>query len=194
MTLYWQDTTTMADDLGAHLGRNIRQLRAARGLTQAQVARLAGLPRATWSNLESGAANPTLEVLRRVAGALQLSIEELLSRPRSPTRLYARGSLPERSVAGAVVRRLLPDKLPGVDLERIELKPRAKMPGVPHTPSTREYLTCETGALTLHVGGEAFSLTQGDVVVFRGDQRHAYENPTGHTAVGYSIVLLAPVG
>jgi transcriptional regulator with XRE-family HTH domain len=184
----------VTDDLSAHLGRNIRQLRGARGLTQAQVARLAGLPRATWANLESGTANPTLEVLRRVATALQLSIEELLSRPRSPTRLYPRASLPERTPQGALVRRLLPDKLPGIDLERLELAPYARMTGVPHTPGTREYLTCESAALTLEVGGESFPLAEGDVVVFRGDQRHAYRNPTGRRAIGYSIVLLAPMG
>jgi hypothetical protein len=32
----------------------------------------------------------------------------------------------------------------------------------------------------------------GDVVVFRGDQKHSYENPGDRTAVGYSVVLLAP--
>jgi hypothetical protein len=29
-------------------------------------------------------------------------------------------------------------------------------------------------------------------VVFRGDQKHSYENPGMKTAVGYSVVLLAP--
>ena len=32
-----------------------------------------------------------------------------------------------------------------------------------------------------------------DVVVFRGDQRHSYENPGMKTAVGYSAVLLTPL-
>jgi hypothetical protein len=30
-------------------------------------------------------------------------------------------------------------------------------------------------------------------VVFRGDQRHSYRNPGARPAVGYSVVLLAPV-
>ena len=53
-----------------HLGRNIQTLREARGRTQEQIARLAAIPRATWANLESGAANPTLAVLLKVAQAL----------------------------------------------------------------------------------------------------------------------------
>ena len=58
---------------------NIEQLREARGLTQQQIAKLAGVPRATWANLESGAANPTLAVLHRVAHALQVPLEELIA-------------------------------------------------------------------------------------------------------------------
>ena len=57
----------MSEELSSRLGRNIRQLRQARGLTQQQMAKLSGLPRATWANLESGAGNPTLAVLHAVA-------------------------------------------------------------------------------------------------------------------------------
>jgi alkylated DNA repair dioxygenase AlkB len=41
--------------------------------------------------------------------------------------------------------------------------------------------------------GERFTLQQGDVVAFRGDQRHSYENPGARIAVGYSAVLLTPL-
>ena len=61
----------MSEELAAHLARNIKQLRDARGLTQQQMAKASGLPRATWANLETGAANPTLSVLHKVAAALQ---------------------------------------------------------------------------------------------------------------------------
>jgi transcriptional regulator with XRE-family HTH domain len=183
----------MRDDLPGDLGRNLRQLRDARGLTQAQMARLAGLPRATWSHLESGAANPTLWVLRKVALALQVSLEELLSRPRASGRFYPRGSLPVRARGQATLRRLLPDPIPGMEADRIELAPRGRLPGMPHTPGTHEYLACESGELTLLVAGASWTLAPGDVVAFRGDQRHSYENRTARVAVGYSVVVLAPV-
>ena len=60
-----------APDTG-HLADNVRTLREARGLSQQQIAKLAAVPRATWTNLESGTANPTLAVLVKVAGALQV--------------------------------------------------------------------------------------------------------------------------
>jgi quercetin dioxygenase-like cupin family protein len=67
------------------------------------------------------------------------------------------------------------------------------MTGVPHTPGTREYLTCETGEILLVASGEKFALAAGDVAVFRGDQKHSYANPGARVAVGYSVVVLARV-
>jgi quercetin dioxygenase-like cupin family protein len=77
-------------------------------------------------------------------------------------------------------------------IERMELPPRSTLTGVPHTAGTREYLTCERGAIVLAASGDRWTLATGDVVVFRGDQRHAYSNPGASTAVGYSVVVLAP--
>jgi hypothetical protein len=44
------------------------------------------------------------------------------------------------------------------------------------------------------VAGEQWRLRPGDVVTFRGDQRHSYTNPGARVAVGYSVVVLARVG
>ena len=184
----------MDDRLAEHLGRNIKQLRDARGQTQLQMATLSGLPRATWANLESGAANPTLSVLHRVAVSLSVSLEELLSPSRAAAvRFHPRESLPVRTRGTATLRKLLPDAIPAMELDRMELPPKARVSGVPHTPGTREYLTCEVGEILLSVGGERMKLREGDVASFRGDQRHGYENPGGKTAIGYSVVVLAPL-
>jgi transcriptional regulator with XRE-family HTH domain len=184
----------MADNaLSGRLATNIRELRERRGATQASLARLAGIPRATWGNLESGSGNPTLTVLHRVATALQVSLEELLAAPSASARLYRRETLPARQRGTVGVRKLLPDPLPGMEFDRLELPPGARMTGVPHTAGTREYLACESGEIVLIASGERFALQAGDVVVFRGDQRHSYENAGAKTAVGYSAVLLTPL-
>lgn len=181
----------MDTELASRLGRNLKQLREARGATQAQMAGLAGLPRATWANLESGVANPTLSVLDRVAAALQVTLEELVVVPRAAAQHYPRGSLPLKQRGDVTVSKLLPDAVPGLEIDRMELPPGARMTGIPHTPGTREYLTCETGVIVLVAAGERFELGPGDVVAFRGDQRHSYANPGKRTAVGYSVVSLA---
>jgi transcriptional regulator with XRE-family HTH domain len=181
-----------APDLADRLARNIRTLREARSATQAELAKLAGLPRATWGNLESGGGNPTLQVLYRVAQALQVSLEELLAAPRASARHYPASMLITKQRGSVHVRKLLPDPLPGMEFDRMELPPGARLVGIPHTAGTREYLACESGELVLVASGERYQLDPGDVVVFRGDQRHSYENPGKKPAVGYSTVLLTP--
>ena len=69
--------------------------------------------------------------------------------------------------------------------------PGASMTGIPHTKGTREYFCCERGAITLAAGGEEWTLQEGDVVVFRGDQKHSYRNAGRKNAVAYSVVVLA---
>ena len=177
--------------MGGRVGDNIRELRMGRGLSQQQMAKLSGLPRATWQHLESGGANPTLSVLHKVALALQVSVEELISPPRAACRFYAAGSLPTKSRGPITIASLLPDAIPGVMIERMALPPKSAMAGVPHTDGTREYLTCESGELGLTVAGEKWLLRPGDVVVFRGDQKHGYSNAGPKTAIGYSVILLA---
>ena len=177
--------------LASRFGLNVKQLREARAATQAQMAKLAGLPRATWANLESGAANPTLAVIDRVATALQVTLEELVATPRASAQRYARGSLPVKQRGDVTVLKLLPDPIPGMEIDRMELPPGARMTGVPHTPGTREYLACETGDIVLVASGERYELAPGDLVAFRGDQRHSYANPGTKTAVAYSVVVLA---
>jgi transcriptional regulator with XRE-family HTH domain len=182
-----------ATEPAANLGRNIQALREARGHSQQQIARIAGVPRATWANLESGQANPTLAVLIRVAQALQVRLEELIEPPRRLGRLYRAASLPTRTRGTVTVRKLLPESIPGLEIERMDLPARSSMAGVPHTAGTREYLTCERGRIELSAGGASFTLEPGDVVVFRGDQRHGYRNLGPTAAVAYSVIAFAPV-
>ncbi|HVK88458.1 MAG TPA: XRE family transcriptional regulator [Kofleriaceae bacterium] len=176
-----------------HLAENIKALRETRGLSQQQIAKAAGIPRATWTHLESGAANPTLAVLVKVANALQIRLDELLAARRPPARHLRAAELPVRQRGQVNVRKLLPESLAGLDLERMVLPPGARMAGVPHTPGTREYLTCERGTVELSVAGERYTLAEGDVVTFRGDQRHGYHNPANTTAVAYSVIAFSPV-
>ena len=177
--------------LPGRLGANIRQLREARGLTQQQVAKLAAIPRATLAHLESSDGNPTLMVLSAVADAFQVSLEELVAAPRAPFEHFPKGRVPVRMRGEVEVRKLLPDPIPGMEIDRFSLPPRSKMVGVPHTAGTREYLTCERGSIALIASGERVVVEEGDVVAFRGDQRHSYENPGMTPAVGYSVVVVA---
>ncbi|MFK7913730.1 MAG: helix-turn-helix domain-containing protein [Pseudomonadales bacterium] len=172
-----------------HLASNLRRLRALQNLSQLQAAAAADLPRPTWATLESGAANPTLAVLSRAAAGLQVSMEELISPPRSDVRLVRASELPVKARRGGTMRPLLPEQVAGLSISRVELNAGGQITGAPHTQGTREYLTCESGHMDLIASGERFALNPGDTLVFRGDQRHSYLNPDKQSpAIAISVV------
>jgi transcriptional regulator with XRE-family HTH domain len=177
------------DQLAANLSRNLRSLREIRRYTQQRLSELSGVPRPTLATLESGSANPTLAVLAKVAGALSVSIEELIGPPRDMGRLYLAESLPRRVKRGVELRNVVPDGIPGMTLERMALPPGGRLTGVPHTPGSREYLICEVGAVVLTTERQKWRLGAGDVVVYRGDQSHGYANPEDVTAVAFTLIV-----
>ena len=187
------------ETLAGYLADNLRDYRKRRSLTQAQLAKLCEVPRSTVANIETGGGNPTLSVLSRLAGALQLPLEELLSPPRVDCQLFKRGTLPvvtKGRPPKATLHKLLPYATPGMEIDRFEIEPNGRFTGTPHKPGTHEYLYCERGQIDLWVSGEKFSLDPGDVATFPGDQAHSYHNRGNNTAVGFSVVAFgaAPKG
>ncbi len=182
----------MDQQLSERLATNLRRLRHARGATQAELSTLAGVPRATWTHLESGQGNPTLDVVFRVSQALQVTLEELLRPPAAAARHYPARSLPTRRRGQSTERRLLPDPLPGNGFSRLELGRGAQVTGRRHPAGSHEYLTCESGELTLTAEGESFTLRPGDVLVFRGDLSHSYKSTARGASVAYSLVVRGP--
>lgn len=56
---------------------NLKRARLRAGLTQAQVATMAGLSRAAYTNIELGRKNPSLDTALRLAEVLGQSVEDL---------------------------------------------------------------------------------------------------------------------
>jgi putative transcriptional regulator len=62
--------------------RNVRRLRAARGMTQAALAAKAGVSREYLARLEAARQDPTLRVAERIAKALGAPVTRLLDQAR----------------------------------------------------------------------------------------------------------------
>jgi transcriptional regulator with XRE-family HTH domain len=71
-------STRELGELRLTLSENIRQLRGQRGLSQERLALEAGVDRTLVSKIERVIANPTLEVLVKLAIALQVPVTRLL--------------------------------------------------------------------------------------------------------------------
>jgi transcriptional regulator with XRE-family HTH domain len=183
-------------DTASHLARNLASLRHTRALTQEALARVAKVPRSTIANLESGAGNPSLVVLVKVAQALGVPIDELLASPRALVRRWPAAELASRSKGrGVTIRDLVPEPVPDEMMEVLDFAPGAVMAGTPHLPGTREFFTCLDGSVNLIVAGDRHVLAAGDVLAFPGNLPHSYQNPDALVpARGVSVVVLAKAG
>jgi len=61
------------------LGQNLKKLREKKGLSQDRLAKLADVANNTIIKIEQGEnENPTLETLKKIAKALEISVDELI--------------------------------------------------------------------------------------------------------------------
>ncbi len=67
----------MSEDVKRIIGRNVRRLRLAAGLTQAELSMRMGLDRAYVSGLERGERNPTVITLWHLSKALDVKMRSL---------------------------------------------------------------------------------------------------------------------
>ena len=72
-----RDNLTMT--ISNKVGEKIRQLRQEKGLKQEEFAELAGIDYSYLNQLENGKRNPTVEMLDKIAKALDTTPENLLS-------------------------------------------------------------------------------------------------------------------
>ncbi len=184
-------------EVSQKLASNVSYLRKLRGLSQDQLAKLSGVPRTTISYIESGSGNPTLSNLIKISGTLQVSLEELLSESKEEVKVYSANELIEikKGVGNpAIIKKLLPDKISGLEIELINFDPGARFKGSPHVTNTKEYLYCNSGEVILTIEQERFHLKAGDLIAFKGNVKHSYENASSDTdAQCFSVVSFVPI-
>jgi transcriptional regulator with XRE-family HTH domain len=76
----------MSEDVRHMVGRNVRRLRIAAGLSQAQLAERMGVDRAYVSGLELGQRNPTIITLWHVAAAVNVKLKSFFEEEKPQRR------------------------------------------------------------------------------------------------------------
>lgn len=190
MTLYHHKGGEMSDLL-KKLSLNLIEARRGRGLSQEALSKLSLTPRTTIASIERMESSPSIETLNKIAVALQMRIDELLSERKSPIEHIAYKDIKLRKFKDGNVKvfKLLPDNLDSIEFERLELVRDFTKVGVPHLPRTKEYFHCVKGSIEVRVDGESHLLKEGDLLCFPGDLKHSYTNKSLKTSVGITMVI-----
>ena len=183
------------EDAPPAVGVNLRRLRAKRGLSLQQLAQRSGVSRAMLGQIEIGRSAPTINLLWKVARALDVTFSALITRTDqvSPRVLTAADAKLLTNQAGTFTSRaLFPfDEPRRNEFYELRLKAGGLEEAHPHPPGTLENLVVTVGALEVVVGEDTYRLKTGDAIVFTADVPHTYKNPGTVDAIVYLVMTYA---
>lgn len=167
------------------LAQSVKAHRESRGLSLGGLAEKAGISKTSLSKIEAGQGNPSLEVLCRIAGALNVPVGTLFAE-ESRTQLHVirkdEGQIVV-SASGLSIRPLLMEgRNQRTEIYEMTLTSGAAYHSVAHAPGTEEFVICIEGDLRLGPKGQEVLLQPGDAVRFPADLPHFYTSLAGARA------------
>jgi len=182
-------------DLAPVVGGNLRRLRTRRGLSLERLAQISGVSRAMLGQIELGQSAPTINVLWKIARALEVTFSALISSRSQAGALVLRASesklltSKDRSFSS---RALFPfDEPRRVEFYELKLAAGAVEDADAHPPGTGENLVVTQGSVEIDVAGDTHKLEAGDSILFEADTPHAYRNAGRGEAVMYLVMTYA---
>jgi transcriptional regulator with XRE-family HTH domain len=159
------------------LGPAIRRVRRERGLTLEELAGEVGSSVAHLSRLESGARQPSLDGLLRIAAALGVEVGELLEAPEEPgPGTVVRGATsPVYEGGGLRFQPLVPEAGPeGLTAVKV-IFPADRSEPEYREHEGEEWIYVLSGRLRLTLGRESTVLEPGDAAYFNGLLPHRWD-------------------
>jgi transcriptional regulator with XRE-family HTH domain len=182
-------------DLAPVVGSNLRRLRTRRGLSLERLAQISGVSRAMLGQIELGQSAPTINVLWKIARALEVTFSALISARTQSGAMVLRAAdakiltSKDRTFTS---RALFPfDEPRRVEFYELHLAAGTSEEADAHPPGTSENLVVTAGSLELEVAGDTHRLETGDSILFEADTPHAYRNPGKVEAVMYLVMTYA---
>ena len=166
------------DALRARIATSVRELRRRSGRSLADVAVDAGIGKSTLHAIEAGEANPGIETLWALAGALGVAFGELLAPTAPNIRVVRAGDGPQVDAEHTAMRARLKATTAHqsrCELYTLELEPARSRLAEPHGPGTMEHVLLLSGSLRVGPESGDVLLAPGDLASFPADVAHHYE-------------------
>jgi transcriptional regulator with XRE-family HTH domain len=174
----------MKSDITSVLGDRLRQMRKIHGQSLRDQAKLIGVSPSTLSELERGIAGISLQRLQLVAGALGVSVSDLLDgdrshAPRRPLEIIRGGDQDEvifERGRGVHYSLLGESGMHSLQPFRITFDAGAGYADDPISHPGEEFAYVIFGEVVLHLADAEHRLSQGSVARFSSEVPHAFSN------------------
>jgi transcriptional regulator with XRE-family HTH domain len=166
-----------------NLGRKIKELRQKMEISQAQLAKAAGVTPSTVSQVESNAISLSLQALLRTAKALNVSIGELFEEelPQKTAPFVYRLKNRKKNVMkvqGVILDAIVPEEDQGgrANVDMVSIGPGAEIGSHFITKKGVEIGYLLSGSVELEMKRRAYTVSEGDVVCFSSEVPSRWKN------------------
>ena len=161
------------------VGRNLRELRAEKGLSIRSLAELSGLNVNTLSMIENGKSSPSVSTLQQLASALAVPITAFFETDvlknnvsyqksgQRPQATFGYGTMADLG-AGLTLR--------GGQPLLVTLEPKANSGPTPIVHTGHEFVFCLDGHLSYTIEDHIYILDPGDSLLFEAHLPHFWQN------------------
>ncbi|WP_393054108.1 helix-turn-helix domain-containing protein [Streptomyces sp. LN549] len=171
------------------LAGNLNRRRLARGWSLRELSAATGVSKGLLSQIERAEANPTVDVLVRIADVLGTNCTDLLRQPLLEPEIIRAASLDEPEDETSVNLLYSGHEQARMEIYRTRLHPHAQSQVSSHGTDSVEYVLVMSGQVTLVVNDVPYLLEAGDTARFSAQSSHYYTTEDSpavtHTVVGY---------
>ena len=182
------------DELDRNIGRSLKALRLAQGMTLDQLATTSGVSRGMISKVERGEASPTAVLLARMLAPLQETLSGFFARasetPSALHRYEEQGVW--RDPETGYLRRAVSPAIAGMDVDLVEVELPAGaqvfLPPLAATPVQTQFVWLLNGRLTMEADGQRHEMNPGDCLYMTLGAPHSFSN-TSDEPCRYAVIL-----
>lgn len=184
-----------AENLTGIVAENVKRLRSDMDLSLDKLAGLSGVSKAMLSQIEQARSAPSINVLWKIARALDVPFAALISkRLDAPIQVVRRSEMKVLSSnkGSFLSKALFPLDIPRrVEFYELTIKGGTTERAVPHPPGTAENIVIAEGELEIEVAGQKTLLKEGDSIYFVADVPHVYKNDSGKDCRAFLVMTYA---
>jgi transcriptional regulator with XRE-family HTH domain len=173
-----------------HLGAMLKEQRAGR-FTVEELADRAGVSAGLISQIERGIGNPSFATLLRLANSLGVPLASMFTDPSETQNHMLVRRADRRRIEipsqGIVMELIVPDADRKLGVINMTIPAHFDGAEVPHSHEGEECVVVQTGTLVASVGGQEFTLGEGDSLTYDATLPHWWSNHTDTAAVMVAI-------
>ncbi|MFJ7933290.1 helix-turn-helix domain-containing protein [Sporosarcina sp. NPDC096371] len=162
-------------DLSSQVGMNLREIRKNKRISIEELASFSDVSKLTLGKIERGEANPTLNILWKIARGLNIPLASLVDF-QEESEIYRFES--NHHFAGQNNDWFITPlckTFGSVEWHRACIEPNSAYSEY-HLAGSEEIVHVLNGQLEMEVGGKNHQLNKWDVLKFKGDELHTYRN------------------